>query len=507
MRHSWRKSWAQTTLALLVAAAAGQAAIAQNVSPRSWKSYFPAQSTQVGQHQSEDEMGDEALAPIHSPESYANTSPAARTQLASFQEQTELPPTAPPTVPPEDDGAIPPAPSGPYSAGPGPMEPMSGMPYVDSCCSPVPGCGGLSAGCGDVCNVCCPTRNFAKIEYLMWWGRGRSLPPLVTTSFDGTPMADAGVLGEPSTTILYGNNDVGSDWRSGGRLTVGRQLDEAGVWTAVGRFYGLGDSSDSYHAESAAGAPILARPFFNVLLAQQDALLVAYPGVSTNGVIDVESRADMLGADAFIRRAWMGNENWQLDLLGGYQFSRLDDSLVIRNSELVLMDPQAIFPPNTEISMRDSFRTKNEFHGGVLGLAADFYRGPWKLSLLGKMAIGNQRQSVTIDGNTAITPNMGPTTTAPVGLLARSTNIGEYSRDVFTFMPEANFTLAYQHNYWTFSVGYSFLYWNDVAWAGDQVDLRVNLSDPVIGDQLPAFAFRDTDFWVQGISFGAEYSF
>lgn len=499
MKRSWQ--WAAVCLAVtsLMAATSPRQTWAQRGVSRP---FFPSQQNRATTATDDSEY----LAPIQSPEDYAEQPsggsvrvtqiPAAR--QAGFRAQAEVPPPAPPDY--EQPTAS--SPRG-YTA-----EEFYGTPnHGGSCCDAVPGACGWNDGCGNVCEACCPTRNFAKIEYLMWWGRGRSLPPLATTSFDGTPMADAGVLGEPSTTILYGNNDVGTDWRSGGRLTLGRQLDDAGQWTAVGRFYGLGDSSDSYHAESAAGSPILARPFFNVLLAQQDALLVAFPAVSTNGVIDIRSRADMLGADAFVRRAWLGNENWQLDVLGGYQFSRLDDGLEIRNSELILMDPQAIFPPNTEIAMRDTFRTKNEFHGGAVGLAADYYRGPWKMSLLGKMAIGNQRQSVTIDGNTVITPSVGPVTQAPVGLLARSTNSGEYSRDVFTFMPEVNFTLAYQHNYWTFSVGYSFLYWNDVAWAGDQVDLRVNLSDPVIGDQLPAFAFRDTDFWVQGINFGAEYSF
>ncbi|WP_425614043.1 BBP7 family outer membrane beta-barrel protein [Anatilimnocola sp. NA78] len=459
---------------------------AQESGRRTWKSYFPTQQQQVS---AEAESEETQLAPVV-------TKSAGVNRYASYYDDgtsNEIP------AAPESYTAARQAEADVQPFDPGMMQSDMGYPGCCDSCQ-------LNDGCGNVC-CCCPTKNFARIEYLMWWGRGRALPPLVTTSFDGTPMVDAGVLGEPSTTILYGNNDVGTDWRSGGRLTVGRQLDAEGLWTAVGRFYGLGESTDSFHAESAAGSPILARPFFNVLIAQQDALLVAFPGVSTDGVIDVRSSSSMLGADAMLRRYWTGDQNWQVDLLGGYQFSRLDDNLTIRNSELVLLDPQGIFPANTTVAMRDQFRTKNEFHGGAIGLNADFYRGPWKFSMLGKMALGNQRQSVSIDGNTVITPQVGPVTNSPVGLLARSTNIGDYSRDVFTFMPEANFTLAYQQNNWTFSVGYSFLYWNDVAWAGDQVDLRVNLSDPVIGDQLPAFAFQDTDFWLQGISFGAEYNF
>ncbi|QDU29721.1 hypothetical protein ETAA8_48360 [Anatilimnocola aggregata] len=491
---------------------------AQNFGPRSWKSYVPGDGRAVSAASKsavdEAPLAEEDLPPIVAGNARARTiqtsavkpgaMPRAQHELTSYYDDNDnntIPPAPADFTGKQDDGSTQyydPAASQPFDPGIATMGDIGCATACDAC--------QLNDGCGDVC-CCCPTRNFARIEYLMWWGRGRALPPLVTTSFDGTDMAEAGVLGLFSTTILYGNNDIGTDWRSGGRLTLGHQLDAEGAWTAVGRFYGLGDSTDSYHAESATGSPILARPFFNALLLQQDALLVAFPGVSTDGVIDIQSRSSMLGADAFVRHAWAGSDCWQVDLLGGYQFSRLDDSLEIRNSELVLLDPQAIFPPNTTISMRDYFRTKNEFHGGVLGLAADFYRGPWTLSLLGKMAIGNQRQSVTIEGGTLIAPEVGPAVQSPNGLLARSTNIGQYSRDVFTFVPEANFTLAYQQNNWTFTMGYSFLYWNDVAWAGDQIDTRVNLSNPVIGDQVPAFAFRDTDFWLQGISFGVEFNF
>jgi Putative beta barrel porin-7 (BBP7) len=112
-----------------------------------------------------------------------------------------------------------------------------------------------------------------------------------------------------------------------------------------------------------------------------------------------------------------------------------------------------------------------------------------------------------ISGNTQITPGVGPVTNDPQGLLARQTNSGTYTRDAFTIIPEANFTLGYQINSWTFSAGYSFMYWKDVAWAGDQIDTRVNLSNPLVGDPLPEFRFRNTDYWLQGLSFGAEYTF
>lgn len=50
------------------------------------------------------------------------------------------------------------------------------------------------------------------------------------------------------------------------------------------------------------------------------------------------------------------------------------------------------------------------------------------------------------------------------------------------------------------------MYWKDVAWAGDQIDTRVNLSNP-LAQPPPAFNFRNTDHWLQGLNFGAELAF
>jgi hypothetical protein len=368
-------------------------------------------------------------------------------------------------------------------------------------------CEECDPGCGEFCCDSPVTRNFARIEYLMWWGRGRSVPPLVTSSFGVPPVNQAGVLGQPATTVLYGDSGLGTDWRSGGRLTLGRVLDQNGEWMAIGRFYGLDDSKDEFHATSVGGAPILARPFFNALLGQEDSLLIGYPGVSDNGSIDIYSKSDMMGAEAYVRHLILGEDDMTIDLLGGYQFSRLDDSLDIQSSHLVLVDPRGIFAPNTTVAIRDLFRTHNEFHGGVAGLAIDSYRGPWKFEFLGKIGFGNQHQTVTIDGNTLITPAVGPVVNDPNGLLARQTNIGTYSRNVFTYIPEANFTLGYAINNWSFTVGYSFLYYSNAAWAGSQINRSSNLSNPLVGPARPQFVFRDTDFWLQGVSFGAEYSF
>src|SRR5260370_41905692 len=58
---------------------------------------------------------------------------------------------------------------------------------------------------------------WVEMEYLAWSVKGDRLPPLVTTSPAGTPQAQAGILGPPSTTVLFGDSSVNGGLRPRGR--------------------------------------------------------------------------------------------------------------------------------------------------------------------------------------------------------------------------------------------------------------------------------------------------
>src|SRR5882757_3784944 len=62
-------------------------------------------------------------------------------------------------------------------------------------------------------------------EYLNWSIKGDKLPPLVTTSPPGTPIGQAGVLGAPGTSVLFGNGSTANGWRSGVRVRGGYWFD------------------------------------------------------------------------------------------------------------------------------------------------------------------------------------------------------------------------------------------------------------------------------------------
>ncbi len=359
-------------------------------------------------------------------------------------------------------------------------------------------CGCLS----DCCNCDCATNSF-RFEYLVWFSRGRNTPALVTTSPGGTARADAGVLGLADTTILYGDDRIGTDIRNGGRLTLSHLFNDGCTYGDV-RFWGVEDSSETFTADNSGPNSIIARPFFNAGLGIEDSFLVAFPGVTDPGSIRVLSKNDLIGADAWLRRNWYDDGCLSVDILGGYQFTRLDDSIAIASTSTVA-EIGGTLPVGTEISIFDSFRTQNEFHGGSAGIIARSDRGAVTLEGLFKVGLGNMRQRVTTNGVTTL----NGTAPSTGGLLAQPTNIGTFERNRFAFSPELNLNVVYNVNEsWRLVGGYSFVYWSDVVLAGNQIDRSVNLSQvpgPIVGAARPGVKFQETDFWVQGISTGAEY--
>jgi hypothetical protein len=368
------------------------------------------------------------------------------------------------------------------------------------------GCGCQTGGCqSGCCNNCdCSTNSF-RMEWLGWFTRGRNTPPLVTSSPAGTARADAGVLGLTDTEILYGNDPIGTNLRNGLRLTFDHLFAD-GITTGTVRFWGIEDGSETF-AINSTNRPIIGRPFNNTGLVAggvQDALLIAFPGVTAGGEISVLSKNDLIGADLWISRNWCDDGCSSIDWLAGYQFSRLDDSIVI-DSSFTSIDPNIAVPVGSTITVRDAFRTQNEFHGASVGLVGRSYRGVVTLEALGKIALGNMRQQVAINGASTLTTPGGPTQTGGTGLYAQSSNIGTFSRNMFTFVPELNVNLIYDVNQsWRLIGGYSFIYWNNVVLAGNQIDPNVPVPF-VVGSTSPEVKFQRSDFWVQGISLGADY--
>src|SRR6185436_10828895 len=127
-------------------------------------------------------------------------------------------------------------------------------------------------------------RHYVSLDALGFWVQGDKLPPLVTTSPIGTAQDAAGVLGQPNTTILYGDQTVNGNIRPGARIQGGVWLDPRQIFALEGHYYGLVTQDANYSQTStfSGGAttdPIIARPFFNISpgVNAQDAILYAFP--------------------------------------------------------------------------------------------------------------------------------------------------------------------------------------------------------------------------------------
>jgi hypothetical protein len=351
---------------------------------------------------------------------------------------------------------------------------------------------------------------YVEADYLHWWISGDSAPPLVTTSTPGTPRLQAGVLGQPNTSVLFGGDDLDDDAHPGVRIVLGRWITPYAK--IEGEWFDLGTVDSDFSAAS-NDIPILARPFFNVTSGLQDAFLVAYPGIR-EGAISVDSSTRFMGAAISVVENWDGAcsvRDGQLALAFGLRYLRLEEDLSI-NDSFTSIDPVGPVPVGTSFTTSDNFDASNDFFGFNVGARTHWQHNRWSLACLGNVAIGQTIRRVSIAGQSTRTIPPGGTTTFNGGLLALPTNIGEYRNTELGVVPQIQVKLGYNvtHNI-RLLLAYDGLLWSSVARAGDQIDTNVNLSQasgqPLVGQAAPLFPFRESNLWVHGVSGGVEWRF
>ncbi len=345
-----------------------------------------------------------------------------------------------------------------------------------------------------------PGRLWVRGESLLWWTEGTRLPPLVTTSPQGTDQEDAGVL--PDATILFGDQEVNDGSRSGGRISFGLRPNECSPWGIETSYMRLGSESTSFFAEGQNGRPILARPYFDIEANEAAAALISFQGEenSFQGEVSALAAVTFQGLELLMRRRVSDWCTGSFDFIAGWRYWRLDDDLIIGQDVDRLTTPQA------NIQVTDRFLTENRFNGGEIGFVTETQWCRWSFGALLKVGIGTTDSRVTIAGTTVVDD-----VTDNYGLLALPSNIGVYSDDEFAMVPEFGLTVGYDLTCrLRATFGYTLIYWGGVARAADQVSLDLNIpndNDRQVGLARPEFPFARTDFWAQGLNFGLEYRF
>ncbi|MCA9120361.1 MAG: BBP7 family outer membrane beta-barrel protein [Planctomycetaceae bacterium] len=354
-------------------------------------------------------------------------------------------------------------------------------------------------------------RAWVRGEYLLWTTDSLRTPALITTSPTGTARATAGVLGEAGTSVLYGISSINNDSISGGRLRGGFWFGDAQKVGVEGDLFMLREQTSEYQATS-TGDPIIARPFFDIVNGRETAELVAFPSV-VRGDIQVTALTNLASGGIWMRfdPHGMGSpcearSGRKLDWVIGYRSMKLEDDISIREN-LTSLDTAN---PGTFV-IEDGFTTDNKFNGVEVGAVYEADLGRFYFEALSKIAIGNNRQVVNITGYSDIT-EMGLLERFPGGVLAQRTNIGSYKRDEMSLIPQLGATIGWRVTpRFSLTAGYTFVYLSNVVRAGDQIstDINPNLfppeAVPFSGALRPEFAWRETDFWAQGISLGGDY--
>lgn len=389
---------------------------------------------------------------------------------------------------------------------------LSGLPddcngsFLSRCLHPFLGddCGCSSVDCGggilDCGSHCGGSRIYGSAEYLLWWFKGQSVPPLVTsgTLSQTTP----GALGSPGTTVLFGGRDMENGSHSGGRFYLGYWLCDDHALGLEGGYFFTGPAVTNFSATS-GGTPILTRPFINAATGAETTELVAGPGVLA-GTVSVQTRSSLWGAEANLRTNLLSGCYNTVDLIGGFRTIGLDEDLIVQEHLNVLTGTGGAF------NIVDHFQTRNRFYGGQIGVDWVHTCGRWDFDLKTKLGIGETQQMVNISGSDVITDPVNGVRTFNGGLLAQPSNIGSYTRNRFAFAPEVGFTVGYHvTEHFRLFAGYNFLYLSSVVRPAEQIDRTVNVNQiapPIAGGPArPAFTFHSTDFWAQGVTAGIEY--
>lgn len=450
--------------------------------------------------------------------------------------QSSYPPPRVVSLPQTAGQSVPePLPTGPDHATSAPVVPQPAQVLPPASC-----CGaGCCAGC-DHNDLLCPPKEPCKPEckhecfwitanFLMAFAKPQINIPLVTTGFIGVGGVGGddvpGALGQPTTSVLFGNSNVNYNLIPGFEIAGGIWLDRDNHFSVDAAGFYLPTVHQNFSmASDPTGSPLITRPVVDATSGLEEAFIVAFPG-RVAGDITVANSLTMWGAEINGRCHLPLGCHCRLEGLAGVRYLNLVETLNVDEDLVPLVGGGASgltflanpVDPGNSITTRDAFRTANQFVGFQLGGAVRFENERFFFDIHAKGAIGVNQQSVQISGVSILNDSVGiPLSVAPGGILALPSNIGNHNRSLVAVVPEGGFTAGVNVTSWMRLVaGYSFLYMNNVVRPVAHIDRVVNPGQVPTdadfaatgGPTRPTFQFHEDGFWIHMFSLGVEFHY
>ncbi|WP_231603188.1 BBP7 family outer membrane beta-barrel protein [Neorhodopirellula pilleata] len=360
-------------------------------------------------------------------------------------------------------------------------------------------------------------------EALLWFPEVRSTPPLVTTNATAgnDPTLDPAIV--PNSVVAFGGNDAfGGDLQAGFRLDGGFMLSED--FGIGGRFWFLGEGEDTYANQGDGTTGSIGVPFFDTdpAVAAENSVRVAFNNgnpLVTDFIGSVNSRLtlDVYGAEGYGKLRLLEGKGYRSDFIGGFSHFGIDERFTQTVTAFESLDATLDPAIDNQFSFVDDLEAENRFYGGQIGFLTEVGHGAWKLSALTKVHLGDMEQTLinrgsrTFDAAGVTAPVTAPT---PGGIL--TVGVNDETNNEFTFAPEVNLKMAYQMRpHVSFSVGYSFIMWNDVLMVGDNINRNVNFGALVpdgggnYDNVVRPFdtGLKTDSFFVHGLDLGAVIEF
>jgi hypothetical protein len=236
---------------------------------------------------------------------------------------------------------------------------------------------------------------------------------------------------------------------------------------------------------------------------------VSAPGVAS-GAVNVDATTRFGGGDVNMLYNVHRGGGWTVNLLAGYRYLQLDESLSIGSDSTLLVTTTytdsvgnilATASPGSSVTVLDQFNTRNQYNAGQIGANFQYLLGRWAFSGAAKVAFGDTHETVTVNGNTVVYPINGSPVPLSGGNYA-TLQTGRYVQDRFAIAPEAQLNVGFQITPWMRTqLGYSFIYLSNAVRPGKQID---NVFDGMVHPTVPMV---NSSFWAQGINLGVLFSF